>query len=290
MTSLSILYRGDLSSCNYDCAYCPFAKHRESAEELARDRAQVERFVRWVGTREGTTSILFTPWGEALIRPWYQEALVALSNMPRVARVAIQTNLSMALDWTSRCNLETLALWATYHPTQVRRERFVAKCRELDRRGVRYSAGVVGMKEHMDEIEALRRELDPDCYLWINAYKRESDYYSPGDVERLRAIDPLFELNNQRHASLGENCAAGSTVISVDGEGVARRCHFIPEPLGNVYEPGFLGRLGPRVCTNSTCGCFIGYVHLERLGLYHVYEGGVLERIPLVRKLPLARV
>ena len=27
----NILYRGPLSSCNYGCEYCPFAKHAESA-------------------------------------------------------------------------------------------------------------------------------------------------------------------------------------------------------------------------------------------------------------------
>ena len=28
--NLSILYRGPLSSCNYACGYCPFAKRRAS--------------------------------------------------------------------------------------------------------------------------------------------------------------------------------------------------------------------------------------------------------------------
>jgi hypothetical protein len=43
--SLSILYRGPLSSCNYACGYCPFAKRRETAAELARDREALARFV-----------------------------------------------------------------------------------------------------------------------------------------------------------------------------------------------------------------------------------------------------
>jgi hypothetical protein len=45
--------RGPLSSCNYGCAYCPFAKHRETAAELAEDRRAVERFVAWVAERTG---------------------------------------------------------------------------------------------------------------------------------------------------------------------------------------------------------------------------------------------
>ena len=36
---LSILYRGPLSSCNYGCEYCPFAKHTETQAEHDADRA-----------------------------------------------------------------------------------------------------------------------------------------------------------------------------------------------------------------------------------------------------------
>ena len=44
---LSILWRGPLASCNYGCAYCPFAKKVDSRAELARDRRALERFVDW---------------------------------------------------------------------------------------------------------------------------------------------------------------------------------------------------------------------------------------------------
>jgi hypothetical protein len=69
-------------------------------------------------------------------------------------------------------------------------------------------------------------------------------------------------------------------VISVDGDGTARRCHFIGTPIGNIYEPGFEQALLPRPCTNATCGCHIGYVHMPERGLYEVFGDGVLERIP----------
>ena len=42
---LNILYRGPLSSCNYGCEYCPFAKHVETAAELAEDRRDLERLM-----------------------------------------------------------------------------------------------------------------------------------------------------------------------------------------------------------------------------------------------------
>ena len=283
--NLSILYRGPLSSCNYACDYCPFAKRHESPEELAVDRAALERFVNWCEGRAGDhLGVLFTPWGEALVRRWYQEALARLTALPHVGKAAIQTNLSCKLDWVEACDKRKLGLWCTFHPSEVSRERFVAKCRELSERGVRYSVGVVGLKEHREEIEALRRELPEGVYLWINAYKREPGYYDEELAERFAAIDPLFPVNITYHASLGEPCRAGSGVISVDGDGTIRRCHFIKRPIGNLYEAGFEKALIDRPCTNETCGCHIGYVHLDRLGLYEVFGEGVLERVP--REVP----
>src|SRR5690606_24541191 len=70
---LTILYRGTLSSCNYDCPYCPFAKHWESPAELAADRRGLARFVDWVSARtDDRLALFFTPWGEALVRQWYR--------------------------------------------------------------------------------------------------------------------------------------------------------------------------------------------------------------------------
>jgi MoaA/NifB/PqqE/SkfB family radical SAM enzyme len=279
--NLSILYRGPLSSCNYACAYCPFAKHAESTAELAVDRRALERYVDWVaGHPEHQIAVLFTPWGEALIRRWYQDALIRLTRLEHVARAAIQTNLSCPLGWVEDCDKDRLALWATFHPTEVERGRFLAKCRELDRRGVRFSVGAVGLKEHAAEIEALRRELPGHIYLWVNAYKDRPEYYEEDDLRRFESLDPLFRVNTVRHASLGKSCRAGRSVISVDGEGTIRRCHFIKTPLGNLYEPGWEKVLVERPCTNATCGCHIGYVHLDELRLYDVFGDGVLERIP----------
>lgn len=278
---LTILWRGPLESCNYACGYCPFAKVKEGPEALARDRLAVERFVAWVAARGRPTAVFFTPWGEALIRPWYQEALARLTRLPHATKAAIQTNLSSRLEWLERCDPARVGLWATFHPDEVPRARFVARVLEARRRGARVSAGVVGLREHLDEAEALRRELPGDVYVWINAYKKGGrGYYAPDDVARLEAIDPLFRVNTVDHPSRGRACRAGASVISVDGDGVVRRCHFVEAPVANIYEPGFEAALRPTPCPNGTCGCHIGYVHLEHLGLDRVFEDGLLERIP----------
>lgn len=278
--NLSILYRGTLSSCNYGCEYCPFAKRRETRAELAADERDLNRFIEWVARQPHRISVLFTPWGEALVRKSYQRALVTLTNLPNVEKAAIQTNLSCRLHWTSECDLSRLGLWCTYHPGETTRHEFLAQCRELDARGVRYSVGMVGLKEYVAEAEALRQVLRPGVYFWINAYKRQDAYYSEEDLSRLEQVDPLFPVNNTRHASEGRACLAGHTVISVAGDGTMRRCHFIQKSIGNIYESNFESALIPRPCTNQTCGCHIGYVHLEHLKLYNLFGPGVLERIP----------
>jgi MoaA/NifB/PqqE/SkfB family radical SAM enzyme len=279
--NLSMLYRGPLASCNYGCEYCPFAKHTETAEEHECDRLALERFVGWVaGRKDDQISVFFTPWGEALNRRRYQRAFMALTHMPQVQKVAIQTNLSCRLDWVEQCVKARIGIWATYHPAEVERARFVAKCHELDQRGVRLSVGVVGMKEHAEEIEAIRAALPPHIYVWINAYKRLPDYYTDEELRRFTDVDPLFPVNNQRHPSEGMACNAGETVISVDGDGTMRRCHFINTAIGNLYDPDFEAALRPRLCSNATCGCHIGYIHMPHLQLQEVFGAGMLERIP----------
>jgi MoaA/NifB/PqqE/SkfB family radical SAM enzyme len=281
---LTILYRGPLASCNYACGYCPFAKRRETEAQLEADRRALERFVAWAeGDRRRPLRVFFTPWGEALVRPWYREAIVRLSSLGHVERVAAQTNLACPLDWAERCDRTRLALWCTYHPTQVGRAEFAAQCRRLDASGVRYSVGVVGLKEFFEEVEALRKEIAPEVYLWVNAYKDAPGYYAEEEVRRWEQVDPLFRISLRPHPSRGRRCRAGESVISVDGDGTIRRCHFIPEPLANLYDADFDRSLRAAPCTNDTCACHIGYVHLAELGLDEVFRGGLMERIPAKR-------
>lgn len=100
------------------------------------------------------------------------------------------------------------------------------------------------------------------------------------ELALLSSIDPLFAINNEYHASMGRACRCGSSVISVDEAGDIRRCHFIKAVIGNLYEDDFERALAPAPCTNTVCGCHIGYVHMNDLNLYDVFGDGVLERIP----------
>ncbi len=278
--NLKILYRGPLASCNYGCPYCPFAKQKDTPADHRRDSEALDRFTAWAISQPHTLGILFTPWGEALHLRRYQEAITQLSNAPNIEKVSIQTNLSCRLEWVEQCNKSALALWTTYHPGEVSRERFLAQVEEADRRNVALSVGVVGLKEHVAEIDALQKALPNHIYLWINAYKRVPNYYTPEMLAQYTAVDPLFPINNTHHPSLGLPCRAGESVFSVDGEGTMYRCHFIRQPIGNIYAAGWENALQPRRCTNTTCHCHIGYIHMPHLKLYETFGEGVLERIP----------
>lgn len=276
---LSILYRGPLSSCNYGCAYCPFAKRRETPAQMADDRAALERFVDWVREDVGDQlSILLTPWGEALTRSWYRDALVELSHLPHVARAAIQTNLSADLRFLGDADRDTLALWCTYHPTQTTRDRFLARIRILEAWGVRHSVGIVGFPEHLEEAMALREQLPLSTYLWVNAASGHG--YSEGEIRSWERVDPHFRTSEATHFSRGHRCRTGEDVISVRGDGTVTRCHFVPEVIGDLYDGSFRAALGPQPCPKRVCSCHIGYAHLDRLKLGEVFGEGILERIP----------
>ncbi|HJU41035.1 MAG TPA: STM4011 family radical SAM protein [Tahibacter sp.] len=278
--TLRVLYRGRLASCNYDCAYCPFAKRRDTRETLRRDAADLARFVDWALASREPLAILFTPWGEGLVRKPYIEALVALSHAPHVRRVAIQTNLSSNLAWLGRADRDALALWCTYHPSQVSRTTFLARVAKLRDAGVRFSVGVVGAREHFAEIDAVRAALADGEYLWINALDPRPDgYYAADDVARLAAIDPHFAFNLAPPASLGADCRAGSTAISVDGDGNVRPCHFVRRDLGNLYDGTFAQKRSAAACPNARCECFIGYVHRRDVAVSAAFGDGVMERV-----------
>jgi MoaA/NifB/PqqE/SkfB family radical SAM enzyme len=279
---LTLLYRGPLASCDYDCPYCPFAKRHDSREQLGADREALARFAAWAGEQHGDRlSLLFTPWGEALTRSWYRRTLAELSRLPHVARVAVQTNLSHRTAWVEEADPEILALWTTYHPGQVAHDRFLAKARELDARGIRYSVGVVGDPAHLDAARKMRADLPDHVYLWINA--QEGRTYTDSGAAPWTELDPLFHYSRHPHDSAGLPCRTGESVVSVDGEGTVRRCHFVRTPIGNLYDGSYRTALRPRPCPLAVCDCHIGYVHLETLPLYDVFAGGVLERIPRPR-------
>jgi hypothetical protein len=279
--TLTLLYRGPLSSCNYGCTYCPFAKKKESRAEVLRDKEALARFAAWVtGAGQRPLSVLFTPWGEGLTRKHYRDTLAQLTHLDHVASIGIQTNLSGPLDFIRESKAERLRLWCTYHPEWTTQSRFLERVKTLRTQGVSLSVGIVGFRRFIPEIEAMRALLPSDVYLWVNVPKRAHEALDEAELERLRAVDPYVDWNADAHLSRGERCGAGEVALSVDGEGNVRRCHFLEERLGNLYQDALDAMLKPRTCPARACGCHIGYVHLEKLELHSLFGEEVLFRTP----------
>jgi len=274
----NILYRGSLDSCNYDCHYCPFAKKKNTREELLYDKKCLNNFANWAEERTENLRILFTPWGEGLIRSYYQKAMIRLSHMQHVKLISIQTNLSCQLEWIKEVNPSTFRLWVTYHPDEVSFEKFIEKCQYLIANNIQFSVGVVGMKTHYKAIEKLKAILT-DRYVWINAYKREVNYYSESEKTWLAEIDPYFKINNTYHDSLNKSCQAGYSSFSITGEGDVYPCHFVKQKLGNIYKNNLKDLIQKTTCPNTSCGCYIGYMNLDSLNLKEIYGNELLTRI-----------
>jgi hypothetical protein len=266
---LSVMYRGPLGSCNYGCKYCPFAKRTDGRERFTR-RLQELQTVSW--------NVLFTPWGEALIRRWYQTSLTELCQVAQIDSVCIQTNLSCSLDWISKCDVEKLALWATYHPTETTSARFVEKVRRVHEDKVRVSVGMVAIPEFLSEAQRLRAILPPDVCMWLNAQLPRSRAYTDDEIQDFTAIDPQFPLTLRKHRSRGRFCRAGESSFTVDGEGMMRRCHFVDHAIGNFYDDNWFSSLQPRTCPNRFCHCYLGISQLESETLTEVYTDNILER------------
>ena len=279
--TLSLLYRGTLSSCNYACGYCPFAKKRDSRAALARDAREVARFTSWVAAQDRAIGVLFTPWGEALVRRHYRAAMQQLAGLPHVRQVALQTNLAGPLNWLDGMEgREKIGLWCTYHPGQTTLGRFLERCARLDAMGVRYSVGVVALHAHYDAIQTLRAALPPHVYLWLNAYDRRGPgYYAAQDLAWLDAIDPWFAQNRRPVPSRGKGCFAGETSLSVDGDGELARCHFLSERMGNLYQDDLADMLQERSCPRFKCDCYIGYAQRKDLPFQQLFGDGVLARL-----------
>lgn len=280
---LTFIYRGFLESCNYTCYYCPFSKKRLSINEQNEDEKALFKFINWIDQNfYSDISVFFTPKGEALIHSWYKEAIILLSHSVEIKKVVIQTNLSMDLQWLEKADISKVVLWCTYHPDIADRKSFLDKSNYLHSIGISHSVGIVGVKEHFDEIEAVRKELNDNIYLWINAYKSIKEYYTDQEISVLSSIDPLFTKNLQVYKSKGLQCRCGESVFSIDGNGDVKQCHFVNDIIGNIYNDDINNlRKKQSFCPNDTCHCHIGYVHMYDLNLYNIYFDNVLGRIPL---------
>lgn len=285
--NLLVLFRTRLEWCNYTCRYCPWnaTVQRVPAEAFHEDEIRLRRIVDRVAELPDAVEFFITPKAEYLVLPYWRDAVARLLALPQVERVTVQTNLSFDVaDFLQRVDAGKLALWTTYHPSEVapgELEELHAKWRLLQERGVPFSAGIVGTRENLPHLRTLRRRLDPHIYLWVNAYQREPNYYTAEQLEQIRAVDPWFDLNNQYFPSRGRPCSAGQRALYLDDEGDLRRCFFVGEVLGNLFRDGWRRLDSPHGCPRESCHCYVGHMHIVELDFRSIYGRDLAVRIPL---------
>ncbi|MDR2471111.1 MAG: STM4011 family radical SAM protein [Treponema sp.] len=289
-----IYYRGFLRSCNYRCPYCPFGKsvksHRgrtrldRDAKALDRDAKALDRLCGAVSGLGPDLSIMLVPRGEALIHPYYWDALARLCDHDSVRLLACQTNASFSVEAFAsrlyRCR-DKLRLWCSFHPSQTSMDTFLGQCRLLHERGFRLCAGTVASSESVPLIGELRRRLPPEVYVWINA-REGARPLGPEAAAYCGRVDPLFPLETALRPAGPARCYAGRRSFFMEGNGDLFACNISGIKLGNLYRDGLPDGSGDRsrICRARDCHCYLAYVNRTDLPELDRFGAGRFCRLP----------
>ncbi len=277
-----IYYRGFLKSCNYSCTYCPFAKRPVNQKELEKDKEGLSRFISWIGKQENMLSIMFVPYGEALIHEHYTKAFAQLSKMLNVTAISCQTNLSLYPEkfieqlGKENADLSKVNLWATFHDEMVGKERFAEKVHHLSRH-IDMCVGVVGTPQMIGMLSEFRELLPKPVYLWVNAMEGLNRKYTAEELQIIKSIDPKFELELANPKADITKCCAGRESLFVTAEGNVHACNRSKINLGNIYATE---ELDNPVCKTRSCDCFLAYVHRTDMKQLNLLDSGRFIRIP----------
>lgn len=285
----NITYRGALKSCNYKCSYCPFSKRGLSLKEVEKDKKRWVDFLKKISTIhfENKCNILIAPYGEALIHDYYIEGIANLSKMPNIKYISCQTNLSFNINEfilklkNRNVNLDKINLWCTYHPEMETIEEFTDKIIKLNKE-ISLSVGVVGNPLEFKAIKLLREHLPIEVYLWINAMDGLDRKYTDGEVEFLKSIDPMFDLELYNYTK-DYSCKAGEKDFFIDSKGDIYPCNRHRKKIGNIYEED--KKITNVSCSKKNCNCYLSYSHLEDIKTLNFFNGKELVRVPKRLKL-----
>ena len=271
----TVLYRGSLKSCNYHCSYCPFSKHGAARNELEKDRKQWFSFAknyREQAFGQKICAVMVTPYGEALVHPWYWEGLACMSACSFTKAVGAQTNLSFlpqtALEIYAGNGgiVKKLRLWATFHPEMTTVAQFAEKCRLLAAEGITLCAGAVGVPQNMALLQQLRAALPQEIYLWINRMDGLGRAYTQDEIQCFSDIDPYFYRELQVHPADASQCLDR---LFLEGDGKRRLCN-----ISAAYQE----------CRRKACTCYLAYGGREHLVNQLLFGPLPLFRIPRMPK------
>lgn len=271
-----IYYRGSLRFCNYSCSYCPFSKNKGSNRQLAQDRAELFRFVDFIGQDTFHGAVQIVPYGEALIHEYYWEGLAKLSMYSAIQAVGAQSNFSFPVERMLSVyeafggNKEKLRLWGTFHPEMTTPEQFLAQCDSLQKAQILFCVGAVGVPKNLELLRWLRAGLNQSVYFWINKMDGLGRRYTEEEVKAFLELDKYFALE-LRHFKADK--AACAEAVFIQGDGKIRPCNLCSSEMGNLYQDG-LEELPQKICTRKECDCFLSYgsrMDAEELQVFKPY-------------------
>ncbi len=256
-------YRGLLKSCNYTCAYCVFAKQPFRKKEITNDQKRLEDFCDRLKSMpfEQPISLMFTPYGEALIHSYYMETFAMLSKQPNIAKISCQTNFSfstkkfMDVLITNGADVSKINLWCTFHPSMTSLEDFVAKVYELKNK-INLCVGIVGDPNQIEIMKELRATLPSDIYLWINAMDGLGRVYTKLEVEQFSKIDPFFYLEKEHRKADIQKCDGGNESVFITANGDVFPCNRSKYKIGNFYKTTEIKQIDN---CHGRCDCFLAY-------------------------------
>jgi len=286
----NIYFRGFLSSCNYSCSYCCFAKRKPTEIEISKDKECLRKFCNFIDATEfkNEVSIFLTPYGEGLIHDHYVEALGKLASNPKCKYISCQTNLSFNeyqfLERLKALNvdLSKVKLWASCHPEMISIDEFVNKVKLL-KTDIDLCVGIVALPDDLEYVFQLRKQLPKDVYMWINAKEREERRYTQSQIKSLIEVDPLFYNELQRNRVQNNCCNAGTDSVFIRANGDAYPCHLNKNRLFNIYTNQNLAE--PFKCDRKFCDCYLSYSHRVDLNIERYFGDYTPIRLPIKKDI-----
>lgn len=268
-------YRGYLTSCNYSCEYCPFSKRKMTAEQEKKDREALEKFLCQMETETEEHALQIVPYGEALVHPYYWEAMAKFSRIKTEVYTGCQTNLSFPVEKMisvyESCGGEKqkLRLWCTFHPSMTSVDAFVRQCRKLGQAGISYCVGVVGDPDILSVIEKLREELPEEVYVWINRMEGRRKRYTEKEIQKFQRIDPYFRLELQHLRADSSKCRKS---VFQEAGGSRYFCNLHAAQAGADADH--------HSCNRKECSCYLAYCNRTDVKELIFFEPYPAFRIP----------
>lgn len=269
----NIYFRSFLSSCNYSCSYCVFAK--SSLNDVKKDINCLDKFCNFIQSTEflNKVSVFLTPYGEGLIHNHYIEGIARIALSPKTLYVSCQTNLSFNEDnflevlKAYNVDFDKVKLWSSFHPEMVSADEFAAKVQKL-KKSIDLSVGIVAIPGSIEEVSSLRKALPEDVYMWINAKANEKTRYKKCEIDSLIKIDPLFNNELKKYRIQNDSCNCGTSSIFVNDRGDVYPCHINKEQLFNIYQKGYSKEFK---CNRNVCDCYVSYSNRKNSVLYKYF-------------------